>query len=136
MRLWCDAQRRALQVGQLRQEYIQKYINYIISYRIVSYHIVSYRISYHIISYHIISYHTIPYHIISYHIILYIIFNPLNAELNPICHLLALLGAHHILHVRRVRVNTDCFSAATMVTRTPLNIALQIQHMSVCRLCK
>jgi hypothetical protein len=32
-------------------------------------------------------------------------FNPLNAELNPICHLLALLGAHHILHVSRVRVN-------------------------------
>jgi len=32
-------------------------------------------------------------------------FNPLNAELNPICHLLALLGARHILHVRRIRVN-------------------------------
>jgi len=31
--------------------------------------------------------------------------NPFNAELNPICHLLALLGAHHILHVSRVRVN-------------------------------
>ena len=31
--------------------------------------------------------------------------NPLNTKLNPICHLLALLGAHHILHVRRVRVN-------------------------------
>ena len=31
--------------------------------------------------------------------------NPLNAELNPIYHLLALLGAHHILHVSRVRVN-------------------------------
>ena len=30
--------------------------------------------------------------------------NPLNAELNPICHLLALLGAHHILHVSRIRV--------------------------------
>jgi hypothetical protein len=30
--------------------------------------------------------------------------NPLNAELNPICHLLALLGAHHILHVCRIRV--------------------------------
>jgi len=29
--------------------------------------------------------------------------NPLNAELNPICHLLALLGAHHILHVSRIR---------------------------------
>jgi len=25
--------------------------------------------------------------------------NPLNVELNPICHLLALLGAHPILHV-------------------------------------
>ena len=32
-------------------------------------------------------------------------FNPLNAELNPICHLLALLGAHHILHVSGIRVN-------------------------------
>jgi len=31
--------------------------------------------------------------------------NPLNAELNPICHLLVLLGAHHILHVSRIRVN-------------------------------
>jgi hypothetical protein len=30
--------------------------------------------------------------------------NPLNAELNPICHFLALLGAHHILHVSRIRV--------------------------------
>ena len=30
--------------------------------------------------------------------------NPLNAELNPICHLLALLGAHHILHISGVRV--------------------------------
>ena len=30
--------------------------------------------------------------------------NPLNAELNIICHLLALLGAHHILHVGRIRV--------------------------------
>ena len=31
-------------------------------------------------------------------------FNPLNAELNPICHFLALVGAHHILHVSRVKV--------------------------------
>jgi len=31
--------------------------------------------------------------------------NPLNAELNPICCLLALLGAHHFLHVSRIRVN-------------------------------
>jgi hypothetical protein len=33
-------------------------------------------------------------------------FNPLNAESNPICHLLALLGAHHILHVGRIMVNS------------------------------
>jgi hypothetical protein len=33
------------------------------------------------------------------------LFNPVNAELNPICHLLALLGTHHILYIRRVRVN-------------------------------
>jgi hypothetical protein len=31
--------------------------------------------------------------------------NPLNAQLNPICHLLALLGAHPILYVSRIRVN-------------------------------
>jgi hypothetical protein len=30
--------------------------------------------------------------------------NSLKAELNPICHLLALLGAHHILHISRIRV--------------------------------
>ena len=34
------------------------------------------------------------------------VLNPLNAELNPICHLLALLQAHHILHVSRIRVNS------------------------------
>ena len=32
--------------------------------------------------------------------------NLLKAELNPICHLLALLGAHHILHISRKRVNS------------------------------
>jgi hypothetical protein len=37
-----------------------------------------------------------------------IVFSPLNADLNPICHLLALLGAHHILHVSRIRVNLLC----------------------------
>ena len=31
--------------------------------------------------------------------------NTLNAELNRICPLLALLGAHHILHVTWIRVN-------------------------------
>jgi len=32
--------------------------------------------------------------------------NPINAELNPICHLLALLGAHHFLHVSGIKVNS------------------------------
>ena len=32
--------------------------------------------------------------------------NPLNAELNPICYLLALLGAHHFLHVSGIRVKS------------------------------
>jgi len=39
------------------------------------------------------------------------VINPLNAELYPISHLLALLGAHPILHVSRIRVNIliSCF---------------------------
>jgi hypothetical protein len=31
--------------------------------------------------------------------------NPLNADLNSICHLLALLGARPILYISRIRVN-------------------------------
>ena len=34
------------------------------------------------------------------------VLNPLNAELNPICHFLALLGVHHFLHVSRIRVKS------------------------------
>ena len=34
------------------------------------------------------------------------LFNPLNTELNPVCYLLALLGAHHFLHVSRIRVKS------------------------------
>jgi hypothetical protein len=33
-----------------------------------------------------------------------VLINPLNGQLNPIRHFLALLGAHHILHVSRIRV--------------------------------
>ena len=32
--------------------------------------------------------------------------NPLNPELNPICYLLALLGAHHFLNVSRIMVKS------------------------------
>jgi len=59
-------------------------------------------------------------------------FNPLNAELIPICHLLALLGAYHILHVSRIRVNkfrifvtmfkkhlSDTWVSSTHVTTSP-----------------
>jgi len=35
--------------------------------------------------------------------------NLLNPELNPICYLLALLGAHHFLHVIRIRVKLLTF---------------------------
>ena len=73
--------------------------------------------------------------------------NPLNAELNSICYLLALLGAHHFLHVSRIRVKLltfrrlmsyiymyiyiymghpflmflDCTQRRTTVGRTPLD---------------
>ena len=33
--------------------------------------------------------------------------NPLNPELNPIRHLLALVGVRHIVHFSRIRVNTN-----------------------------
>jgi len=32
------------------------------------------------------------------------VLNPLKPELNPICYFLALLGAHHFLHVSGIRV--------------------------------
>jgi len=35
--------------------------------------------------------------------------NPLNPELNPICYLLALLGAHHFPYVSRIRVKLLTF---------------------------
>jgi len=37
------------------------------------------------------------------------IFNPLKPELNPICYLLALLGAHNFLHVSRIKVKLLTF---------------------------
>jgi len=42
-------------------------------------------------------------------------FNPLNAELNPICHLLTLLGAHPIFHISRIRVNCTVYSYTVLV---------------------
>ena len=50
-------------------------------------------------------------HLVKHHILLLqgIQVNPLNPELNPICYLLALLGAHHFFHVRRIRVKLFTF---------------------------
>jgi len=45
-------------------------------------------------------------------------FSPLNTELNPICHLLKLLGAHHILHVSRIRVKI-CFNIILLTSGFP-----------------
>jgi hypothetical protein len=55
------------------------------------------------------------------------VFNPFNAELNPICHLLALLGSHHILHFSRIRVkfNEMCmFVSVWTVSRWQNSIVL------------
>ena len=43
--------------------------------------------------------------------------NPLNAEINTICHLLALLGAHHILHVSRIWVNIKILRVKKVIFR-------------------
>ena len=46
--------------------------------------------------------------------------NPLNPELNPICYFLALLGAHHFLHVSRIRVKS--------LTLRPLMSYIYMEH--------
>ena len=53
--------------------------------------------------------------------------NPLNAELNPICHLLALLGAHHIFHVSGLRVNRCAAAVPTSKDSRLFNCDLQSQ---------
>ena len=49
-------------------------------------------------------------------------FNPLNAELNPIRHLLALVGARHTVHVSRIRVkpSRSCLRLLLCLTVTPI----------------
>ena len=48
-------------------------------------------------------------------------FNPLNAELNSICHLLALLGGATIVVVSRLRVNTCVCVCVCMCVCVPAN---------------
>ena len=62
------------------------------------------------ISYHIISYqHIVTLSLQKLVRIVSLQINPLSSELNPICYLLALLGAHHFLHVSRIRVKLSTF---------------------------
>ena len=54
--------------------------------------------------------------------------NPLNAEVNPICHLLALLGAHPVLHISRIRVNCECLM--------PFSVSLlSVHYLHVLKQC-
>jgi len=54
-------------------------------------------------------------------------FNPLNAELNPIYHLLVLLRAHHIFHVSGLRVKCTlerCFRILLPFFRTSWSVSV------------
>ena len=54
--------------------------------------------------------HSVPANYMHYVLYLHITcINPLKPELNLICYLLALLGAHHFLHVSRIRVKLLTF---------------------------
>jgi len=50
--------------------------------------------------------------------------NLLNAELNLFCHLLALLGAHPILHVSRIRVNE--YKPCRLFRNSKIGIELEV----------
>jgi len=53
-------------------------------------------------------------------------FNPLNAELNPICHLPALLGAHQIFHIGGLRVKPSLFC---VVESEVVSVARRSRHV-------
>ena len=55
-------------------------------------------------------------------------FNSLNPELNPICYLLALLGAHHLLHVSRIRVNAVSFQDALFLSFSSFSLTQSVSR--------
>ena len=61
-----------------------------------------------------------------YNVTLY--FNPLNPELNPICYLLALLGAPHFLHVSRIRVKLLTFRLLMSYIYIYIYIYIYMEH--------
>ena len=77
-----------------------------------------------------------------YSCVLYVLsyINPLNAKLNPIYHLLALLGARHIFHVSRLRVKivsvyvchmSGCFEMYCLCSGlVEINLIEQTQHIN------
>ena len=63
------------------------------------------------------------------HFACYFYFNPLNAELNHICYLLALLGAHHFLHVSRIRVKS--LTLRLLMSYIYIYIYIYMEHLFV-----
>jgi hypothetical protein len=64
--------------------------------------------------------------------------NTLKAELNPICYLLALLGAHPLLHVSRIRVKWFNAVNRTMMWNIAWSeggILIEELLMVMCRVC-
>jgi hypothetical protein len=53
----------------------------------------------------------------------------LNAQLNPICHLPVLLGAHHILHGSRIRVKIapTCFGIVASSSGSALSMLAKVK---------
>jgi len=61
--------------------------------------------------------------------VLHIGLSPLKVKLNPICHLLALLGAHLILHVSRIRVKGPATDTSKTITDVVM-IAVIFKHIA------
>jgi len=54
-------------------------------------------------------------------------FNPFNAELNPTCQMLALLGAHHIFHVRGLK-STNAFNLSNADLNPTCHLLVVLPH--------
>jgi len=61
--------------------------------------------------------------------------NPLNAKLNPICYLLALL-AHHILHISRIRVKAIRKATCNLVMKPFWSTKFAALRNVFLRLCR
>jgi len=64
--------------------------------------------------------------------IVLVVFNPLNTELNPICHLLALLGAQPTFHISRIRIKENVWEAGRNDFQY---ISNKMQHYKVYYIC-